>query len=1157
LVSIVVTTSDFDERFLDACLHSVRASSYSELDVVVATWGSDQAVRRIVRRHAAEDVRVRWLPRASPDRVQARAAAVASAKGKYLQFVRGEDQLPSRGIAALVDSLLGSGSDLAVGRRRNVVTLGRRVREIRDPLDGWAAARLTMSSCPAVVSDLGLENRMFRTEFWARGQQLWIGRGITEAETVLRATMAARTFDLVDAVAYRDMNRAVGVPVGALADPLEDLSRWLGDQQGTLAAVTAVGAPDVIDYWVSSVLDGDLQDFLDHVEVASDSQWETLRDHAAALLDLAPAALGRIRAESRVKVWLLANECRDKLADLVAARWFESGNKPSVVEVGGVYADLPGFRDPQWGVPDEIYLMSPGESALEVVLRRARWTPHDSLEVTLFAWIDFVSYPGPAQFRIDAVDLESGERIELPLTTGRSPAINHLAEHRYQDYSWGLVEVSIPIRELAQDPTRERRWRLEVEVRSGPLTRVGGLTRRDEHGPARFASARLPAPRRVGGVRARLAADPEEVALLITTPAPVAQLVAGEVEGRRVTGRLELASGRPDLVRAEGPGGRSVTTPLVPTGDAWAFELMVPKGLRNHSDAAPGIWVLRVVTQDGHALPIGWPPEILEPWAQLGVGSLALASSALGNCELVEANDTLVIDAVAVHDATGPTIEISGRWLGERPRDATLTLTSPRTSLVLPELGQSPDGSVRWGTRLESDEWGRGPLPVPSGRYVLRLACASRTGRLRMAGRAASSVLNVTDGDTYSWRVFRAGSDVVVHLARPVGAEERSPYYQRQLQVACLSPDRPLRSDAVYLQSYVGASATDSQLAIHRELRRRWPDWTLIWGIHDRSSWVPEDAVAVVMNTREWYDALATSRYLVNNIDFDRWFSPRPGQKFLQTFHGYPAKSMGIRLWEAKSFTPRRIAAELARTSGDWDLILTPTPEMDEHYRREYRYTGEIHSAGYPRDDELVGPQAPEIRDRTRRLLNIEPGQTVVLYAPTWRDDMATNYRNAEMAEHIDLEDASELLGPEFVFLMRGHRFHGKAGTRGTASARLIDVTHYPEINDLILASDAAVLDYSSLRFDFALTRRPMLFLVPDLASYTGSVRGFLYDFASSAPGPLLDTPDQVVAALQDLPRVSREYAAAYETFHQTFNYLQDGRAAERVVSAFFDPDQP
>jgi CDP-glycerol glycerophosphotransferase len=225
---------------------------------------------------------------------------------------------------------------------------------------------------------------------------------------------------------------------------------------------------------------------------------------------------------------------------------------------------------------------------------------------------------------------------------------------------------------------------------------------------------------------------------------------------------------------------------------------------------------------------------------------------------------------------------------------------------------------------------------------------------------------------------------------------------------------------------------------------------------------------------------------------------------------------------------------------------------MDRYYREEYAYTGEIESSGYPRDDALLAPDADDVRRRTRDRLGIAPGQTAVLYAPTWRDDQATNYRSAAMTRHLDLESATASLGDDFVFLMRGHRFHAQAGERSGPSARLLDVTDYPEINDLVLAADAAVLDYSSLRFDFALTGRPMLFLVPDLGSYTGGVRGFLYPFEESAPGPLLTDAEEVIAALRDLPRVSREYAAAYRLFNETYNYLQDGQAAERVVKRFF-----
>jgi len=225
---------------------------------------------------------------------------------------------------------------------------------------------------------------------------------------------------------------------------------------------------------------------------------------------------------------------------------------------------------------------------------------------------------------------------------------------------------------------------------------------------------------------------------------------------------------------------------------------------------------------------------------------------------------------------------------------------------------------------------------------------------------------------------------------------------------------------------------------------------------------------------------------------------------------------------------------------------------MDQYYRREYRYDGPIHNQGYPRDDMLVAETAEDVRRDARRRLGIRDDQVVVLYAPTWRDDLATSFGSASLVKHLDLESASEDLGDDYVFLMRGHRFHTHHAERGARTARLLDVTDYPEINDLILASDAAVLDYSSLRFDFALTGKPMIFLVPDLESYTGGVRGYLYDFAASAPGPLLMSAEEVVSALRDLDGVRARYAEEYRTFNGRFNGLQDGRASKRAASTFF-----
>lgn len=278
---------------------------------------------------------------------------------------------------------------------------------------------------------------------------------------------------------------------------------------------------------------------------------------------------------------------------------------------------------------------------------------------------------------------------------------------------------------------------------------------------------------------------------------------------------------------------------------------------------------------------------------------------------------------------------------------------------------------------------------------------------------------------------------------------------------------------------------TDSPAAVERVLARVRPDLRRAYVVAAGQQ-APEGCAGVVVRTPEWYHALATAGAIVTNIDLEPWFRKRPGQRVLQTYHGMPSKTMGIAAWRAKGWTDSLIEKELGRTSGTWDLLVTATPEMERHYREQYRHDGPVLAAGYPRDDDLVTGDLDRRRTEVRARLGIGE-RTAVLYAPTWRDDLASATHDVPMPDLLNLPWTARELGAEFVLLVRGHRFHRSSNSAGN----ILDVTGYPEINDLILAGDAAVLDYSSLRFDFSLTGRPMVFLVPDLGRYSGSARGF------------------------------------------------------------------
>jgi CDP-glycerol glycerophosphotransferase len=1153
-VTVVVAVSDTETRRVAPCLMSLRAQTHRNLDMVVVPYAASAGAVAAAREQAAEDWRIRIEPPVA-DLAAAWTAGAAKAKSGYLVFARGGDDFPYGAIERLASCLEESGSDLAVGRIEPPLTLHASVDSPFEAAHQTEIRGTTLADSPVAITDLAVGNRMLRQEFWASA-----GLGFDPAdrlgtEFALATYLRARSFDLLKDAAYIPTNRREGVSVGAMRDVLSELDQWVTEHAETQRSVAALDSSDLLDWWLWGTLDAAIQPFISDVERATPEQWERLRALVAELVESGGESAWRtLRAESRVKLWLVSHDQRERLEQYVAARLFERSHRRTEVRDGVVVAHLPFYGDPEVGVPDSAYEMHETETPMWAVVHRITWPEAERLQLHGYARIEHIDLTDGCEVRAWLVERGSGTEIALPVEQHVDIRANQFEGSRYQDYAAGAFTLTVDTEQLATralERGRQTRWTVEVEVAARGLTRRGPLSEIDDRASAGMIETGHLGDRRVSGARVGLRGRVASRFALVARADDAPVLEDASIAGATVTVRVrpgaaevtELRAvdhvGTIAKVRVRGSAGSTVEA---------ALELPRPR---------PGDPVRRlrlVAVAGGDVVPVAYPSAAGQ-WLAAGSGDVVLSRSETGDADIIDALGSLVVEELEL----GPNaIDVRARWLGTPPAASRFRFVRKQVEIDVEVAEQGPDGVLlRVPTRW--DPWGLGPTRLPVGNYKLMvdLGPAGRThvGRALVGEALLDQLLDFTIDHGFRMRGARTGREACVVLLPPLTEEDRGQLPQARLQEWYRTCDLPIDQQAVYLQSYAGATATDSQLAIHRELRRSRPDLTLHWGVADAASTVPEGGVPVLMHSAEWYRLLATARYLCFNIDPDRWFSRRPGQQMLQTFHGYPAKSMGIRMWQAKGYTPRRINLELVRTSHDWSMILTPAPEMDEHYRREYRYDGPIHSHGYPRDDVLVSPEADRVRADTRSRLGIAPHQKVVLYAPTWRDDLATNWRRAEVMHHLDVVAASRKLGPDYVLLMRGHRFHGPSEEL-EGGAHLIDVTDYPEINDLILASDAAVLDYSSLRFDFALTGRPMLFLVPDLATYTGGVRGFLYPFEESAPGPLLDTADEVIARLRDLEGLSREYAAEQAAFHERFNLLQDGRSAEHVVAAFFGPPE-
>jgi CDP-glycerol glycerophosphotransferase len=286
---------------------------------------------------------------------------------------------------------------------------------------------------------------------------------------------------------------------------------------------------------------------------------------------------------------------------------------------------------------------------------------------------------------------------------------------------------------------------------------------------------------------------------------------------------------------------------------------------------------------------------------------------------------------------------------------------------------------------------------------------------------------------------------------------------------------------------------------------------------------------------------LATSRLLVTNYWMSGAFRRRPYQRVQQTWHGTPYKAMGLdRLGRGER---PGYAAKIKREVDQWSQLIAQNHYSAEIFAAAYGFDNQMLEIGYPRNDVLAQPVDTDVLQALRDRIGVRPDELAVLYLPTWREDDKVVYRG------LDFDRLLSGLGGKARLLVRGHANTVRHDST-LQHAGLIDVTLYPNVNDLYLVSDVMITDYSSAMFDYSVTGKPLIFFAPDLSRYTGELRGAYFSLPDHAPGPVLETTDQVIEAIRDLTQVNLSYAERYAAWRQKFNYLDDGHAAERAVDA-------
>ncbi|MEU6845865.1 bifunctional glycosyltransferase family 2 protein/CDP-glycerol:glycerophosphate glycerophosphotransferase [Streptomyces sp. NPDC046716] len=467
-------------------------------------------------------------------------------------------------------------------------------------------------------------------------------------------------------------------------------------------------------------------------------------------------------------------------------------------------------------------------------------------------------------------------------------------------------------------------------------------------------------------------------------------------------------------------------------------------------------------------------------------------------------------------------------------------------------LDQHPDLDAQWRApmfrrmvdHLSTLFTKRGRLPRRSRAEFLRRArghyARFRTPGARVSRRTRLRHALVRLGTHRTYRALWAAMAVGRRLSRALASARRSLraaalqlHYRIQLRL-------PVRENDAVFASYWGRGHGCNPGALEEAFRVHAP--------HVRTSWIaapehhhtiPAATKRLTPGTAAYWTALARSKYLVNNVNFDRRLVKRREQVFVQTQHGTPLKKMGLDLQDHPAAARGTDFAQLLANADKWDYVLSGNRHSTLTWERAYPAAYTTLEYGYPRNDRFRAATSQETA-RLRETLGIPRDTIAILYAPTHRD-----YRISQRLP-LDLERMLRTLGPRFTLLTRAHHSYA-APLTGVPAARLIDVSDHPSVESLCLASDALVTDYSSLMFDYAALDRPIVIHADDWEAYEAA-RGTYFDLRSFPPGAVARSEDELIDIFATGHWRGSRSAQLRAAFRERFCPYEDGGAGERVV---------
>lgn len=342
---------------------------------------------------------------------------------------------------------------------------------------------------------------------------------------------------------------------------------------------------------------------------------------------------------------------------------------------------------------------------------------------------------------------------------------------------------------------------------------------------------------------------------------------------------------------------------------------------------------------------------------------------------------------------------------------------------------------------------------------------------------------------------------------------------------------------SIFVVSFYGAGYGDSAKAIIEALRSDASEYTIYWAVkgQEEARSLPDGIHPVKYGSIDFYKKMSLSKVWIDNSRKYEYPFKRKSQEYIQVWHG------GLALKKIENDASDTLSnfyiRNAKRDSKITNLYLSNSNFQSDLIKESFWYNGKILEKGTPRVDQLF--EKVKYKEAIKEKNNLNSYDYIVLYAPTFRNTFSlSNF----IEDYDKIKTAFSQFG-NVAFLVRYHPNDSRYMDMNLHEG-IIDMSLYPDMNDLLVVSDALITDYSSVMFEFSYLRKPVYLLTKDYSNYVEE-RGFYFEL-DKLPFNHSNTESELIDKISQFN--NEKYLENLETFYSTIGINETGDASESTA---------